>query len=137
MIVHILAVSLGLTAQTDDGEAAFFEAAQDFARCAALYDHLAEILDSEQMAANAEGLRGSGRGARLTSMFFAELASVDDQLIEDFVDDHYELELTRQAAFTERGEIDSDQMQKCVDLEPIQVEVVQTLRQQRYTNPNE
>jgi len=136
MIVLIAAMTLSLTSQTDDSETAF-DASQTFARCAAPYDHFANFLDSEQLVSNAEELRGSERGARIASLFFANMAGIDYERVNEFVENNYEMEMNRQAAFIERAEIDSELMQQCQELEPIQVQVVQALRQQSYSPSND
>lgn len=109
-----------------------YELSEDFARCSALYEHLANIVETSGAAANAEELRGTGRGAQLAAMFLAASAGIDEARIDEFIANFYELELTRQMAFIERGELDEAQMTACAELQPIQVEIVTMLRREAY-----
>ena len=109
--------------------------AERFARCSALYETFAIISESGGAPANAEELRGVGRGARVAAVFFANLAGVNDTRADEFIDNLFALEINRQAALAERQELDEAQAQSCVELQPLQVEVISAMRRGAYSSP--
>jgi hypothetical protein len=118
---------------------------RDFGRCAVLQERLAEVLKSAGAEANAEELRGVARGARTIASLgtvvgstigdadapSAEETRAEAQRIatnEASLKSITELEVVRQRAFTERGELDKELMGFCARLNPIQAELIEHLR---------
>lgn len=130
MLMLLILIAMGL--QSSDEETSF-RAAQDFTRCWALYDSLADRLEASGMAANATEMRDTGRGAMLVAEFFSYEAGISPNLRDEFLQQTYESERSRQRAFSERQENDVELMDRCLELNPIQVEVIQLLRMEAYS----
>lgn len=130
MLMLLMLITMGF--QSSDEETSF-RATQEFARCWALYDSLADRLEASGMAANAAELRDTGRGAMLVAEFFSYEAGISPSLREEFLQQTYESERSRQRAFSERQENDVELMDRCLELNPIQVEVIQLLRMEAYS----
>ncbi len=124
-----------------------FAVMQDFSRCAALYDHAADLGEKAGKPASAEGFRGAARGARLAAEVSAMMIdmpedgasdadwkaySANSAMRSEQVASLYSLELNRQRALYESGEVDSDGMQRCIDLNPLQTTIVEQVRRSGY-----
>lgn len=116
---------------------------RDFSRCAAIYDHAAEIGEQLGKPATAEEYRGAGRGARLVANFNAMLvdapgegANSEDweryqanaEMRVEQIDSIYAVELNRQRAWLESGDVDLDGMKMCIELNPLQASLIEEMR---------
>ena len=110
-----------------------YSLAERFARCAALYAHLGDYLADEGLASNAEQMRGAGRGAEIAALFMAGQAGIEENQLAEFVSNLSSLEATRQDAFAERSELDNELMGQCLELQPLQVEIVRLARIAAYS----
>jgi len=114
---------------SNTGGSSEYEMMVDFARCKAVYEAMAMIAENAGYPANAEQLRGAGRGAeaasRVTFMIMDlpydnATSEQSDAWIEKVrarsarIEDLYALETNRQAAFSERGELDEEGMAYCI-----------------------
>jgi len=118
---------------------------RDFGRCSALMEHTAKFLEKNGKPANAEEMRGYARGARvvadLATTLKEALTMKDDASEAELRDSQkriatksaslssiIELETVRQRAFAERGELDTDMLTFCVQLNPVQKTIIEGLR---------
>lgn len=100
-----------------------FAVMQDFSRCAALYDHAADLGEIAGKPASAEEFRGAARGAKLAAEVSAMLIDMPAEDASDAawkayqansamrseqITSLYSLELNRQRALFESGEVDTD-----------------------------
>ena len=117
-----------------------FYAMQEFARCRSRFEFAATIAQTAGKPAGAEEYMGASRGSGAVANFFAmylalESADGDDVAYAEAisarlnqVENFYQLEMTRQLAFSERGEMDVEGFKYCFDLQPTQIRVIEQMR---------
>jgi hypothetical protein len=130
----LLSLALGVALQVAYPEDSF-KAARDFARCRALYERFAEVLEVGDRPASAEEYQGMARGAWLTAHWFAFAYNPDPEIATELIENAYLIEANRQGAFAERSQVDTELALYChQEMQPIQVMVIDALRRGTYAD---
>lgn len=129
MISVVSAVALLISQPTENT----LDAASSFIMCAGLFDAAGDEYERRGQPMTAEEYRGASRGSRVVAEFMLIDTIADAERRAAFLDAGYENAFIRHSAAAERGEIIREEAQLCFDLQPLQIEVLETLRRKAYS----